>query len=167
VDPSLVAQVVSFLTPFLPYLLKAGKKAGEELAGEAGKKFGDAAWEGAKHLWGKLRPKIEERPAALEAVQEVANAPSDPDAQAAVRVQLKKILSADESFAAEIARLLEAAGPRTTYNAVLYGSGAIAQGNGNVVAGAGGVAVGGNVNGGITVDNRKRSLGRRDAEDEG
>jgi len=54
-DVSQLAQVVTtFLTPFLPYLLKVGAKAAEE----AGKKFGADAWEQAKALWGKLRPKV-------------------------------------------------------------------------------------------------------------
>lgn len=42
----LAQQTVSFLTPFLPYLLKAGEKAAEE----AGKKRGAGAWEAVKAL---------------------------------------------------------------------------------------------------------------------
>ena len=54
---------------------------------------------------------------------------------------LRKILEADSSLASEIAKLLEAAGPKTTYTAELHGSGAIAQ-SGSVAAGAGGTAAG-------------------------
>ncbi len=51
-DPNpFIPQLVQFLAPFLPYLLKAGEKAAEE----AGKKLGEAAWERAKGLWGKLK----------------------------------------------------------------------------------------------------------------
>ena len=57
---TLAKDLVVFLTPFLPYLLKAGEKAAEE----AGKKFGGDAWDRAKGLWAKLRPKVEAKPAA-------------------------------------------------------------------------------------------------------
>ncbi len=101
-DPTELAQKIgAFLLPLLPYLLKAGDKAAEE----AGKKLGEAAWEKAKALWHKLHPKIEAKPAALEAVQEVANNPQDADAAAALRLQLRKLLSEDQALAAEIARL--------------------------------------------------------------
>ncbi len=101
----LAKDVAAFLTPFLPYLLKAGERATEE----AGKKLGGDAWEKAKALWGKLRSKVEAKPAAREAVQDVAAAPKDGDAQAALRLQLRKILSEDEELAAEVAQLWEKA----------------------------------------------------------
>lgn len=102
---TLAKDLITFLTPFLPYLLKAGDKAVEE----AGKKLGADAWERAKALWGKLRPKVEAKPAAQEAAQDVAQAPVDEDAQAALRLQLKKLLNEDEAFAKEVARLWEGA----------------------------------------------------------
>ena len=47
-DPNEIArQIVQFLAPFLPYLLKAGEKAAEE----AGRRLGAAAWEQAQALW--------------------------------------------------------------------------------------------------------------------
>jgi len=101
-DPQTLAQqIVPFLTPFLPYLLKAGEKAAEEV----GEKLGGDAWEQAKALWSKLRPKIEAKPAAQEAAQDAAAEPDDPDAQAALRLQLKKLPTEDETRAGEIARL--------------------------------------------------------------
>lgn len=95
---TLTKDVVGFLTPFLPYLLKAGEKAAEGI-------WGQAAWESAKTLWGKLRPKVEAKPAALEAVHDVAANPQDPDAAAALRLQMRKLLQDDQALAAEIARL--------------------------------------------------------------
>lgn len=85
---------------------------------------------------------MEEKPAAAEAAQDVAKAPEDADAQAVLRVQLRKILEADSSLAAEIAQMLEAAGSKTSFHAEVHGSGAVAQGQGNVVAGKGGIAAG-------------------------
>lgn len=73
----LAAQIAALTAPLLPYLLKAGEKAAEE----AGKQIGGNAWDKVKTLWGKLSPKIESKPAALEAAQEVAKTPDDEDAR--------------------------------------------------------------------------------------
>lgn len=141
-DPKILADALTtFLTPAMPYLVSGGG----ELVKEAGETLSEKAPEWIKGLWAKLRPKVEEKPAAAEAVQDVAKAPEDVDAQAALRIQLRKILEADSSFAAEVAKLIEAAGPKTSYQAELHGSGAIAQGTDNVVAGAGGMAAGGSI----------------------
>ena|GEM_PF-1952290 len=114
---------------------------GKGLVQEAGKKLGEDAPELLKKLWAKLRPKVEEKPAAVEAVQDVAKAPEDSRTQTGLSIQLQKILEADSTLAAEIAKLLEGASPTTTYQAEMHGSGAIAQGK-SVAAGAGGIAAG-------------------------
>jgi hypothetical protein len=98
---TLAKDLAVFLIPLLPYLLKAGEKAAEE----AGKKFGGDAWDRAKVLWAKLRPKVEAKPAAQEAVQDAAAAPNDDDIQAALRLQLRKLLTEDAGLAGEIERL--------------------------------------------------------------
>jgi hypothetical protein len=95
---ALTHAVTTSLIPVLPYLLKAGEKAAEE----AGKKLGGNAWEEVKKLWTKLGPKFEAKPAALEAVHEVASAPDDADAQAALRLQLRKLLTEDQNLARKI-----------------------------------------------------------------
>jgi hypothetical protein len=95
-------QMVSFLAPFLPYLLKMGEKAAEE----AGKKLGEAAWEQAKALWSRLRSQVESKPAALEAVKDLADAPDDADAQAALRFQLKKLLTEDPALLGEVTTII-------------------------------------------------------------
>jgi hypothetical protein len=97
-----LSALVAFLAPFLPYLLKGGEKAAEE----AGAMFGAAAWERAKALWSKLRPKVAAKPAAQEAVQDTAKAPDDEDARTVLRVQLKKLLADDPGLASEIAQQL-------------------------------------------------------------
>jgi len=102
---TLAKDVTLFLTPFLPYLLKAGEKAAEE----AGKELGGDAWERAKGLWSRLRPQIEAKPTAQEAVTDAAAAPHDEDAQAALRLQLKKLFTENEELAREIERQWAAA----------------------------------------------------------
>jgi hypothetical protein len=100
---ALASSVTTALVPLLPYLLKAGEKAAEE----TGKAVAGQSWEWAKSLWTKLKPKVEAKPAALEATQDVAQAPEDQDAQAAFRQQLKKLLTEDQSLAEEVNRWLE------------------------------------------------------------
>ena len=104
-DPTqLSQQIVQILAPALPFLLGLGGKAAEEAA----KKLGAEAWEGAKALWAKLKPKVEANPAAQEAVQEAADHPEDADARAALRLQLRKLLAEDEALAYEVQQALEA-----------------------------------------------------------
>lgn len=95
---ALTQAVTTTLVPLLPYLLKAGEKVAEE----AGKKIAGNSWDWAKELWAKVRPAIEAKPAALEAAQDVAQTPDDQDAQAALRVQLKKLLTDDQALAGEV-----------------------------------------------------------------
>ena len=100
---ALASSVTTALVPLLPYLLKAGEKAAEE----TGKAVAGQSWEWAKSLWTKLKPKVEAKETALEAAQDASQAPEDPDAQAAFRQQLKKLLTEDQSLAEEVSRWLE------------------------------------------------------------
>ena len=130
-DPQALAQVLtSVLAPVLPYLLKAGEKAAEE----AGKRIAADTWEQAKALWARLRPKVEAKPAAQEAVLEVAANPQDDDALAVLRWQLRKILAEDPALAADLATLLPAP-----------------SGNVTVASGDRSVAIGGNASGNIII----------------
>src|SRR5215213_401655 len=150
-DVSLLADAVTqMLAPALPALVLGG----QDLVADAAKALGTEAWKKVTTLWGKLRGRIEQKPAAGEAAQDVARSPENPDALAALRHQIKKILAEDEAFAAEVAQLVGG----LSFQADLQGSGAIAQGAGSVAAGAGGVAVGRDVHGGIVLggDPRRR-----------
>jgi hypothetical protein len=100
---ALANSVTTALVPLLPYLLKAGEKAAEE----TGKTVAGQGWEWAKSLWTKLKPKVEAKPAALEAAQDVAESPEDEDAQVAFRRQLRKLLTEDQSLAEEVSRWLD------------------------------------------------------------
>ena len=100
---ALASSLTTALVPLLPYLLKAGEGA----AGETGKKALDQSLEWGKSLWSKLKSKVEAKPAALEAAQDVAHAPEDEELQTALRVQLRKLLTEDQSLAEEVSRWLE------------------------------------------------------------
>lgn len=112
------ATLTAFLAPFLPALLNLGAKAtagAATKAGEtAGTKLTENALNKAQAIWGKLHPKIEAKEAAKEAAADVANAPDDADAQAALRLQLKKILDSDPDLALAIAQIMEEDAPDGT-----------------------------------------------------
>ncbi|WP_414570178.1 hypothetical protein [Nostoc sp. CCY 9925] len=102
-----IVTLTTFLTPFLPYLLKAGEKAAEEAGKKLGEGFGASAWEKAKALWTKLQPKVEAKPMAKAAAEELANSPNEPDAKETLQNELKKLLDRDKNLAAEIANLMQ------------------------------------------------------------
>lgn len=92
-DPKTIATVVvGFLAPYLT-------KSGEEIA----KKIGEGIYE-------KLRSRFAKKPAARAALTDLEKAPTDENAQAAVRLQLNKILTEDEEFANELSSLIEKTG---------------------------------------------------------
>ena len=113
--------LVQFLTPFLPRLL--GKV--QEVAGDVVDAAATTAGEHAKQIWDRLDPAVEQRPAAQEVVEDVAAAPDDADAQAALRVQLKKMLADDPALATDLGSLIEQG----------QAAGVIATGAGSVAAG--------------------------------
>jgi hypothetical protein len=105
-DPvSLAGTLTAFLAPLLPYLLKGGEKAAEEV----GEKFGSVVWNKASALWARLRPRLEARPGAEEVVQELAQTPEDQASRGALELQVRKILAEDSNLAQEAARWLEEA----------------------------------------------------------
>ena len=59
-----IVALTSFLAPFLPYVVQAGQK----VAGKAADVIGEEAANYAEKLWERLRPGVEQKPAAQEAV---------------------------------------------------------------------------------------------------
>jgi hypothetical protein len=89
-DPNEIArQIVPFLAPFLPYLLKAGEKAAEE----AGRKLGAAAWEQAQALWARLRRKKN----VEQVAHTVAALPDNQALREALREEIARALAEDDS----------------------------------------------------------------------
>jgi len=111
-DPNVVelAQKISaFLLPLLPYLLKIGDKAAEEVS----KKIGDEAWDRAKALWERLRRKKN----VEQVAQTVAALPDNQALREALREEIARALQEDSALREEIARLwgeAEAAGVTVT-----------------------------------------------------
>jgi hypothetical protein len=100
-----IALLVKVLAPALPVLLGLGQKAIDKGAEKLGEKGAEGL---VGKIWPRLKPKVEAKPAAIEAAEDVAKAPEDPGAIASLGHQLKKILEAPENkdLAAEIAKLL-------------------------------------------------------------
>jgi hypothetical protein len=100
-----IAVLVSYLAPALPVLLGLGQKAIEGGAEELGKKGAEGL---VGQIWQRLKPKLEAKPAAIKAAEDVAKAPEDSGAIASLEHLLKKILEAPENIdlKADIAKLL-------------------------------------------------------------
>ena len=109
-----ISALTSFITPFLPFLLKLGKDATETVAESAASKFGEAAWQKAQATWTALSPKVNAKETVKEAVADVTNNPEDEDYQAALRVQLKKLLANDEALANQLTKILQSDSPNNT-----------------------------------------------------
>jgi len=103
-DPAVVSGlVVTLLRPFLKGLVERASEIGEQ----AGKEAGKTALDLAKAVWTRLSPKLESRPAAKEAAEDVAKAPDDEDAAAFLRVQIRKLLEEDEDLGRDLDRMIK------------------------------------------------------------
>lgn len=102
----LAALLTSFVTPFLPHLLKLGQPVAEAAGEKLGEKFGEGCWEKAKQVWGKLSPKVEEKPLVKGAAAAIAEDTQDEDAQAILTQQLKKLLAANHELTQSLQQLM-------------------------------------------------------------
>jgi ATP:corrinoid adenosyltransferase len=91
--PVLAQQLGPVLAPYLPYLLKGVKKAGEAAAA-MGKKIVEADWDKALRVWEKLRPHVEKQPDVQKRVEEAAEKVEDPRAEMLLTWELEKVLKA-------------------------------------------------------------------------
>jgi hypothetical protein len=136
------AVIVSLLAPFLPYLAKTGQRLAEDaadaLAGQAGRS--------AKSLWAKLRPQVDARPAAAEAVADVAADPQDELARAALQLQLRKLLEEDSELRRDVEGILAEA----KKNGVIAQDGGVVI-DGSVSAEGGSIGVIGKVDGDVSL----------------
>jgi hypothetical protein len=97
------AGLVSVIAPFLKGFMGGVRDEAEEAGEAAGGKLRAFA----ARIWRSLEPDVERTPAALQAAQEVADQPDDEDWQAALRVQLRKLLEEDPALAEELASTLD------------------------------------------------------------
>ena len=101
-DPNIVEltqKIATFLMPLLPYLLKIGDKAAEEV----GKKIGGEGWERAKALWERLRCKK----SVEQVAQTVAALPDNQALREALREEIARALAEDPALQEEVLRLMQ------------------------------------------------------------
>jgi hypothetical protein len=115
---ALSTEIVQLLAPFLPFLAGLGRETAER----AGSELGAEAWEHAKALWERIGGRLQERPAALQAVNDTAETPDDGDARAALRLQVRRLLADDAELAGQLRQLLEQR-PAPTGSSVVAASG--------------------------------------------
>jgi hypothetical protein len=140
IDPvTLAGTAVTFLAS---YLVKGSEKAAEE----AGRRLPDLPGK----IWHAIIASFRGKPAAEEAIKDFIAQPEDEDNWAAFRKELRKALEAEPTFAQELGALLDNVRRQGDDSIIVTGSGAAAT-RGSIAAGAGGVAVGGDVQGGITL----------------
>lgn len=108
------ALVTTFLSPFLPHLLKLGDPVAEASGQQLGEQLGGRSWSAAKRVWSHLTPKLESRSIALGAATALAIDPTDQAAHTALSVQLELLLSAEPSLAAALLNRNSEGASRTT-----------------------------------------------------
>ncbi|NJM74410.1 MAG: hypothetical protein HC852_00045 [Acaryochloridaceae cyanobacterium RU_4_10] len=101
-----IGLLATFLTPFLPTFLNISSKVFDGVLEE----MGADALHKAKSIWTALAPKLTAKPAAQEAITDLAAAQDNPDLQAAFRVQLQKLLAQDPFLAETLAAILNEPG---------------------------------------------------------
>jgi len=121
----------ALLSLLTPYLIKAGEKAAEEV--------GKALPQRAAQLWQALRQKFDAKPAAAEALTDLAHNPEDPDTQAAFRKEARKAAEQDPAWLQQMTGLLQQAQREAQQTLKITG-------DDNTI-----VNVGGDVNGNIVI----------------
>lgn len=124
---ALAQQVTTALQPYVPlFTVEAVKATGKRVPAAIEK------------VWVFVKDRFAKKPAAEESLKDLLKNPDDSDLQAAVRVQLRKLLEEDAEFAAALRPLAEtatAADQTTTYQADVKGDGnIIAQGTGITIS---------------------------------
>ena len=100
------ALLTTFLSPFLPHLLKLGKPVVEEAGKKVGVELGESSWEVAKRIWIRVFPKVQEKPLAEGAAAAVAEDEKDEDAKSVLIRQFEKILSVDPELTQFVQNML-------------------------------------------------------------
>ena len=90
-----IAALTAFLAPLLGDLLRG-------VADRAKEGVTDAAWEQARKLWARLRPKVEDNADAKAATDVLAENPDDAEARATLTFLLRRMLAEDPELAAAV-----------------------------------------------------------------
>ena len=102
----IAAAIVTSIAPFTPYLLEAGKAAGQKWAETVAEKGGEAAWSKAKMIWEKIHPHVENDPKVKGAALIVSADPEDASTQTLLVDALATHLNADPQLMLELIHVL-------------------------------------------------------------
>lgn len=86
-----IAVLVSFLSPYLPLLLKLGDKALEKTIEATIPQLGDSSWNKATMIWRMLQPKLERTPDIQAAAEQVAVKPNSEARRAVLQEELETL----------------------------------------------------------------------------
>ncbi|URN16355.1 MULTISPECIES: hypothetical protein [Streptomyces] len=117
----------------VPYVTAAVAAYGSAVVTRTADTAVDATVSLGQRIVQRLWSREEDREGLEQAIDEVAEDPQDDDAQAALRVQVRRILRQDSELAAELARLL----PARSFTASGDGSVAVEANNGIISTGDG------------------------------
>ncbi|MCP9987825.1 hypothetical protein LUX01_15140 [Streptomyces sudanensis] len=117
----------------VPYVTAAVAAYGSAVVTRTADTAVDATVSLGQRIVQRLWSREEDREGLERAIDEVAEDPQDDDAQAALRVQVRRILRQDSELAAELARLL----PARSFTASGDGSVAVEANNGIISTGDG------------------------------
>jgi hypothetical protein len=124
-DPITISTIASAsVSLIIPYLKSFGEGLAKKIGEEVGSESGKAAWSKTKHLYETVKAKLSAKPDMAKAITSLEKSPDDSDTQAALRFQLKDIMSTDEGFARELANILKEAselGTDTMFNTTILG----------------------------------------------
>jgi hypothetical protein len=104
-DPGQVQAVVSFLAPFLPYLIAGATEAAKGLGKKVGEIGAEAAWKKAQSVWSRVAKRLTPKQKAKAGV--IAVDPADQDEVASFARSLVDTLATDPALTAELASALE------------------------------------------------------------
>ncbi len=125
-DTSAIATIASATVSLLvPYLKSLGEEFVKKVGGEMGTKSGDTAWNKARQLCETVKAKFTPKPEAAKIIKALESSPDDADTQAAVRFQLKEMMTQDENFAKELANVIKEAseaGADAVFQTTIFGN---------------------------------------------
>lgn len=98
--------VATALAPFMPFLIGLSKAAGQKFADTIAEKGGEAAWQKAQTLWGKLKTHLGDDQAMTSAATLVASSPENDSLNMILAAEVGKRLKDKPELANEIAGLL-------------------------------------------------------------
>ena len=100
--PTLAKEIVSSLSPALPFIAIAGKEAIKKI----GENVGDTLTEKTKKIWEHLRHKVEDNPSALETIKKVAVNPTNKESLQSLEHELIQILNENNELVEKLSKIV-------------------------------------------------------------